>query len=61
MRIVGLDIHRMFAEAVMLDDGVEKGFVAVRSLGRAQARGSLRLNMPVNRTALLGTRLSCSG
>ena len=24
MRIVGLDIHRVFAEAVMLDDGVVK-------------------------------------
>jgi len=24
MRIVGLDIHRVFAEAVMLDDGVMK-------------------------------------
>jgi hypothetical protein len=39
------------------------GFFAVRGLGRAQARGSWRLNMPVNRTALLDApvlqRLSC--
>ena len=28
MRVVGLDIHRVFAEAVMLEDG------AVRRLGR---------------------------
>jgi transposase len=37
MRIAGLDIHRVFAEAVMLDDGV------VKRLGRiGMTRTTLR-------------------